>query len=770
MDEIVQEFVTEASESLAILDQQLVTFEKDPSDKAILGNIFRLLHTIKGTCGFIGLARLETLAHAGEDVLGRYRDNSLKVSTRGVSLVLRCIDTIRSLINELSASGAEPAGNDEELISQLRGLLDGDEGQHESALATPGFVSGAHAVLADEGFPIATELLEEIQKAMHAQERADKDIAPAQATPVVPVAAAATVDSPERPSPTLPRVDTNAELQKPVAMSSAQPIRVSVEVLESLMTLVSELVLTRNQILQISRTDTTQVYRDPIQRLSRITGDLQEGVMKTRMQPVGNAWTKLPRIIRDLANEMGKKINLVMEGESTEMDRQVLELIKDPLTHMVRNSADHGLETPEERKQAGKSEQGTIRLTAFHEGGHIVIRIVDDGRGLNTSRIREKIVEKELALTDEVKAMSDDEVHQYILKPGFSTAAKITNVSGRGVGMDVVKTNVEKIGGTIEFKSRQGEGTSFSLKIPLTLAIVPALIISCASQHYAIPQANIQEVVRANGRAQQEIETINNAPVLRLRDRLLPLVTLDALLGLRPLAEAYDTSRRCFVVVVQNRGRQFGIVADGIDDSEEIVVKPVPTQFREVSIFSGITIMGDGSLVLILDLNALDAQLSLTSNETADEPNSLVRGQPRQRILLFQAAGRGQKGVPLKDVERIEALRASELEFVQGSTVLQYRGGLMRVLDLNGDSLHLDKERQPMLVFGTGDQAIGLGIDSIVDVVDEVVDLVVDGRQEWASGSAILGGKATDLINPAFYLPRALGAAPTAKSYLQAAE
>ena len=377
------------------------------------------------------------------------------------------------------------------------------------------------------------------------------------------------------------------------------------------MTLVSELVLTRNQLLQLARTQENNSFAVPLQRLSHITSDLQEGVMKTRMQPIGNAWNKLPRLVRDLSREMDKKIELIMLGADTELDRQVLELIKDPLTHMVRNSGDHGLESPAERRAAGKPETGHITLNAYHEGGHIIIEIADDGRGLPLDRIRAKVLKNGLATEAELAGMSETQLQRFIFRAGFSTAAVVTAVSGRGVGMDVVKTNIEKIGGTIDLKSVPGAGTTFTIKIPLTLAIVSALIVEAGGERFAIPQISVVELVRAQkeaGRGHNEagseivIERINDTPVLRLRDRLLPLVNLNDLLA---LGESKNDDTGAYIVVAQVGASSLGIIVDRVFDTEEIVVKPVAPILRHVTMFSGNTILGDGSVIMILDPNGI---------------------------------------------------------------------------------------------------------------------------------------------------------------------
>ena len=459
MDDLIADFLTETSESIADLDVALVKLERTPDDQDTLSLIFRLVHTIKGTCGFLGLPRLEHVAHAAENVLGKVRDGVLTATPDTVTLVLAALDRIKAILGGLAATGSELAGDDGELIAALNAAAAGEAPKPPAP------------VVAAEPEP----------------ERSRRT---ALEQPVAPVAEAA-------PAPVSPRALVPSEPPPGEPVATNQTIRVTVDVLEDLMTLVSELVLTRNQLLQLARTQESTGFAVPLQRLSHITSDLQEGVMKTRMQPIGNAWNKLPRLVRDLSREMDKKIELTMLGADTELDRQVLELIKDPLTHMVRNSGDHGLESGAERRAAGKPEAGHITLNAYHEGGHIIIEIADDGRGLPLDKIRAKVLKNALATEAELAGMSDVQLQRFIFRAGFSTATVVTAVSGRGVGMDVVKTNIEKIGGTIDLKSVAGAGTTFTIKIPLTLAIVSALIVEAGGERFAIPQISVVELVRA---------------------------------------------------------------------------------------------------------------------------------------------------------------------------------------------------------------------------------------------------------------------------------
>jgi two-component system chemotaxis sensor kinase CheA len=537
-----------------------------------------------------------------------------------------------------------------------------------------------------------------------------------------------------------------------------QTIRVTVDVLEDLMTLVSELVLTRNQLLQLARSQENSPLAVPLQRLSQITSDLQEGVMKTRMQPIGNAWNKLPRLVRELGRELDKKIELVMVGADTELDRQVLELIKDPLTHMIRNSADHGLETTAQRRAAGKSDTGRITLNAFHEGGHIIIEVGDDGRGLSVDRIRAKVLANGLATEAELAAMNDNQVHSFIFRAGFSTAAEVTAVSGRGVGMDVVKTNIERIGGTVDLKSVAGQGTTFTIKIPLTLAIVSALIVEAAGERFAIPQISVVELVRAQqggGQSDQVIERINDTPVLRLRDRLLPLVNLNDLLQLG----THDSTEQGVTIVVSQVGTQMlGIVVDRVFDTEEIVVKPVAPILRDITMFSGNTILGDGSVIMILDPNGIARASGIgaggDSRALASKTSEVHRSGDKIPMLLFRAGGKQPLAVPLGLVARLEEIPPERIESSSGALVTQYRGQLMRLLAMSPDVMRSESS-QPVLVFSDGGRSMGLMVDEIVDVIEDRLQIELSAARPGLLGSAVVAGHATDIIDTGYWLTQA---------------
>ena len=764
MDDLLSEFLTETSESLSTLDVELVKLEQNPNDPDILSNIFRLVHTIKGTCGFLGLPRLEAVAHAGENVLGKIRDGELVVTADAVTLVLESIDTIKYLLGELEQNEAEPDGNDAELIARLNHFADTGE--------IPGAAPAADAAPATEEAAAEEVEMTDDEKLQAAFDAAEYDpdfeipdepaaaAEPEPEAPAKPTAPPAAAKSQEVAPAKKPAEKAKAEAPRGETKESsvaAQTIRVNVELLENLMTLVSELVLTRNQLLQMVRGKDDSEFTVPLQRLSHITTDLQEGVMKTRMQPIGNAWAKLPRIVRDLALEMNKKIDLQMIGADTELDRQVLELIKDPLTHMVRNSADHGLEDIPGRREAGKPETGTVTLNAYHEGGHIIIEISDDGRGLNLERIKAKAISNGLTTESELEGMADQQIQQFIFKAGFSTAEKVTSVSGRGVGMDVVRTNIEKIGGTVELKSVEGRGSTFIIKIPLTLAIVSALIVESGGERFAIPQISVLELVRASNNSEHSIERIHDTPVLRLRNRLLPLVTLKRILGL-DTSDATDDSldEEAFIVVAQVGTYSFGIIVDRVFDTEEIVVKPVAPILRDLSLFSGNTILGDGSVIMILDPNGIATR----TGEITVGGSQGVEGKAKQdasdrettSMLVFRAGGNEVRAVPLALVARLEEIDVENIEHSNGRPLVQYRGKLMPLVFIDGNYQMKSEGRQPTLVFQDRERTMGLVVDEIVDIVDDVLNVELTADQDGLVGSAVIDGKATDLIDAGYYL------------------
>ena len=683
MDELLVDFLTETAENIGVVDNEIVRWERNPNDRAVLDNIFRLVHTIKGTCGFLNLPRLEALAHAGETVLGRVRDGKLVVTAPVVSEVLASLDGIKAILRVLETTGKEPDGNDAELIRRLERVAAGEV--------------------------------------------------------TVPAAHAAETDT---------------------AARAPQSIRVSVDLLEQLMTTVSELVLTRNQLMQIARrAGEGDAYSVALQRLSQCVSEIQDGVMRTRMQPVSNAWGALPRMVRNLALELGKKVELDMKGGDTELDRQLLELIKDPLAHMVRNACDHGLEDPATRLAAGKREAGRITLNAFQEGGHIVIELADDGRGLNFDRLKSKAVDAGLLHEREAAELTHAQAAKLMFHAGLSTAEAVTAVSGRGVGMDVVKANIEKIGGTVEVDSTPGRGTRFTLRIPLTLAIIPALIVAAGGERFAVPQIAVRELVGAGSDGENRIERLHDASVLRLRDRLLPVVSLATLLGL-PESRAEES----YVVVAQAGSFSFGIVVDDVFDTEEIVVKPVAPVLADVAVYSGNAILGDGRVIMILDVNGI-ASIGAQSDarevrgfEPAEETEADAAAE-RDAMLIFRAGSPHPKAVPLSLVSRLEELAVESIEWSDDRPVVQYRDDIMPIVTVDAASSLKPAGRQPLLVFNDGGRAVALAVDEVIDIVDDVVDIRLSGEIGGRLGSAVIGGRVTEILDVGHYLALGLGAA-----------
>ncbi|SNY91100.1 two-component system, chemotaxis family, sensor kinase CheA [Cohaesibacter sp. ES.047] len=799
MDDLLREFIEETNESLDVVDVELVKFEQEPNNAQILDNIFRLVHTIKGTCGFLGLPRLESLAHAAETLMGKFRDGAA-VTGESVSVILLSLDRIKEIVSELAENQAEPEGSDDDLIDQL------DRLSGIGKYANMGGVDAVDAKAAPAKEPVAVDepakepkseeashevyqvlerelkegevSLDDLERAFRetdgpddfdvseaAKEAAEAAVADAAAkkragiVPAKPKDDAAAAKAARRKAP---EKDEKAEKETKSGGSHGASIRVNVETLEHLMTMVSELVLTRNQLLEIVRRHEDSEFKVPLQRLSNVTVELQEGVMKTRMQPIGNAWQKLPRVVRDLANDLEKTIDLVMIGQDTELDRQVLELIKDPLTHMVRNSADHGLEMPDERVAMGKPAKGTITLSAYHEGGHIIIDIADDGRGINTEKVKEKILKSELATEAELDKMTEQQINKYIFAAGFSTAEKVTNVSGRGVGMDVVRNNIEVIGGSVDLKSIQGKGSTFSIKIPLTLAIVSTLLVEASGDRFAIPQLSVVELVRVQNNSEHKIERIKDTPVLRLRNKLLPLIHLSNLLGIEEKTdEEMELDDNGFIVVMQVGPQTFGVVVDAVFHTEEIVVKPMASMLRHLTLFSGNTILGDGSVIMILDPNGVAQAFGshvgtdVDADKEAAEKEALPEEQNTVSLLIFRAGSSEPKAVPLSLVTRLEEFEISKIEFSNGRDMVQYRGSLMPLVQVNDFVQRRTEGSQPMLVFSDSGRSMGLVVDEIVDIVDEQLNIEVSSEVPGVLGTAVIKGKATEIIDVGHFLPQA---------------
>ena len=703
--DVVREFLVESHENLSRLDQDLIELELRPKDAGLLASIFRTIHTIKGTCGFFSFSTLEKITHQAETLLSQLRDGKRELNPALVSLILETVDATRKVLASIEASGKEGPDLYEDLTERLRleaQCLEGPESQ-----------SGPH----------------ELPEAALGLHRAGS--------------------SPDHPN--------SAKVEDDIAKSSAildANIRVGVVHLDKLMDLVGELVLTRNQILQFNAEREDPALNATSQRLNLITTELQEGVMKTRMQPIGMVWNKLPRVVRDMAVALGKQIRLEMEGADTELDRTIIEAIKDPLVHLVRNSCDHGIEPPDARISAGKSAQGKLTLRAYHEGGQVNIEIGDDGTGIDVVQVKQKAIEKGLLRPEQAEKLSDREALNLIFQPGFSTAQTVTKVSGRGVGMDVVKSNIEKIGGVVDISNRPGEGSTVKLKIPLTLAIIPGLVITSGGERFVIPQVSLLELIRLEGdSSEKHIEQVHGTPVYRRRGSLLPIAYLNRVLGLEPEERADAVS----IVVLQAEDRQFGLVVDGINDTQEIVVKPLGKQLKGLTEYAGATIMGDGRVALILDVLGIGLRSGVLaeSREQArvTAQTNVHAGVEQQRLLLFRAGSFERLAVPLSLVARLEEFPRSSIEFAGGCQVVQYRNRILPLVPLRAvlksGAPDRDETADPVqvIVFNDGDRSVGVVVDQILDVVEEAVMVRQKSTRKGLLGSAVIAKRVTDLLD-----------------------
>lgn len=711
--EIIKEFIIESNENLTRLEREIVELESHPTDPDLLASIFRTIHSIKGTCGFLAFSTLESITHVAENILSQLRNGERSLTPELTSLILETMDAIKKELASIEATSQESGDTHEDLRSRLT--------------VTCNEIQSGGVVGAD---PAAT---------------AEPEIPPS-----------ARVDLPREilPPPAPPSSDSERAAAPKTGAIADSTIRVDVGLLDKLMNLVGELVLARNQILQFNSLQEDATLNGTAQRLNLITTQLQEGVMKTRMQPIGVVWNKLPRVVRDLAAACGKQIQLEMDGTETELDKSIIEAIKDPLTHIVRNCCDHGIEQPAVRVRHGKSAQGRLALRAYHEGGQVNIEITDDGSGINASKVKSKAVEKGLLRPEQAERLSEREALNLIFMPGFSTAEKVTSISGRGVGMDVVKTNIEKIGGIVDLFSRTGEGTTVKIKIPLTLAIIPGLVVNSGGERFIIPQVSLLELLRLEGEAgKKQIERIHGTPVYRRRGSLLPIAYLNEVLQLPPPAGDADVLN---IVVLQAEDRQFGLVVDSINDTQEIVVKPLGKQLKGLTTYAGATIMGDGKVALILDVLGIGQRSGVLSESRdqmrADTSKTDTARQERQTFLLFRAGAFERIAVPLSMVARLEEFPAERIERAAGHLVVQYRDQILRLTPLSealeggGVDSNLSDPAQ-VIVFSEGSQMAGLVVDQILDIHDESIRIAKRSDRPGLSGSAVIGGKVTDFLD-----------------------
>jgi two-component system chemotaxis sensor kinase CheA len=764
LDDIVEEFLVESHENLDQLDSDLVALEQDPNSRERLSSIFRTIHTIKGTSGFLAFNRLEEVTHGGENMLSRLRDGALELTPARTSVLLEMVDTVRALLTSIEATGGEGTVDVSAVVAAVNAAMEDTPAEVAPAAEAPAPPAEAPAKAS------AAKTVPRAAAAEPVPVPAAPELSPLEALPegASVVRAEHIAGEPAVPDSDHPEVDAAADGaggqgRRAVADST---IRVDVDLLDELMLLVGELVLTRNQIVQnVARQTDTDLIRSS-QRLNLIASELQEGVMKTRMQPIDHIWSKLPRVVRDLGIQCGKSVRLDMEGKDTELDKTLLEAVKDPLTHLVRNSVDHGIEKPDARKAAGKPAEGVLTLRAKHESGQVVVEVADDGAGIDPVELGQKAVERGLITVAQLDRMSPADILQLIFLPGFSTAAAVTNVSGRGVGMDVVKTNIEAIGGTIEVESDPGMGTVCRLRIPLTLAIVPALTVECASDRYAIPQISLQELVSLDAeKAVTAVEEVGGAQVYRLRGDLLPLVRLTDVLGLT--SERHDG--HVVIAVLRSEGRRFGLVVDRVINTEEIVVKAVGGQLKAIGLYSGATVLGDGTVALILDVQALARRALRTETVDRQESRSAaahaaaVSETERQRMLLAAIGGGRRVAIPLDTVTRLEQVRADSVEKVGNREVVQYRGQILPIVRLDrhlGAYSESDREVLEVIVYADHGRSVAIVVEEILDIVDGESAVRSDIDDLGLLGSAVLGDRVTELLDvraailaadPAFY-------------------
>ena len=857
-DEIVREFLVESYENLDQLDRDLVALEQEPDAHPLLQSIFRTIHTIKGTSGFLAFGKLEVLTHAGEGLLARLRDGGLRLTRERTTGLLELVDAVRSILASIEATGVENDRDYTSLVARLTALQNpAPETELASVtaatVATVATANGASAATrsrstkarsegtasstpasgtpasgtptsspeaagataspaksptrprrratdrqpAQPAAPLTNEATEEAtgQVAKHdikAARAARKASASAPAAPASPPAnvpllgellqqqadinpedvAVAMLEQQlgdERPlgeilvdhGQATPDQVREALALQAVAQADARiggsvsdsTLRVDVNLLDTLMRLVGELVLTRNQIVATAAARADTGMQRSSQRLNLLVSELQAGVMKTRMQPIDTVWNKLPRLVRDVSVACGREVRLVLEGRDTELDKTILEAIKDPLTHVVRNAIDHGIESPEVRVAAGKPAEGTLTMRAFHEGGQVNIEISDDGAGIDPARIATKAIERGLATVEQLRAMPPREIVNLIFVPGFSTATKVTNVSGRGVGMDVVRTNVEKIGGTVDVSSEPGLGTTLKIKIPLTLAIIPALTVECAGERYAVPQVSLDELLCLEGElARAGVEYLSGAPVFRLRGTLIPLVWLDHVLD---LTDAPHVDESVYILVLQADGRRFGLVVDRVLNTEEIVVKPLSRQLKGIGTYAGATILGDGRVALILDVRALArrAHVVRESDSAMEHERQLVDAPVIEgpEPLLVVAVGDRRLGVPLSMVTRLEEISLDRVEHVGQREVVQYRGQLLplgRLAAMLGEQAVADTGSQlKVIVYTQGRRSVGLVVDAVVDIATEAPASRADVEAFGVSGVVVVQDLVTELLD-----------------------
>ena len=736
-DDILAEFIIEAREILDQLDLDFVQLEETPDDKKLVGNIFRAMHTLKGSSGFFAFKRLEKVSHAGESLLGKIRDGHLALDTQKTSTLLMALDALREIISGIEVANTEPAGDDALLIADLLSLANGgavSSNSNRGAIPTPQpstppleTAQTTEDLVLDA---IESEDIEATDEALMGDSLVATDTEMA--------------------------VDAAAPTGNARTTEVAAPVKVNLELLDKLMNLVSEMVLARNRLLPFTAEFGDHNFSNTVRSIDLLTLELQERMMKTRMQPISQVWAKFPRLVRDIANDCHKKVTLIQEGAETELDRTLLDGIRDPLIHIIRNSVDHGIELPAERLAKGKPENGKVLLRAIHENGMVVIEIADDGGGIKFDAVRQKAVDKKLVSFEDAKKLSDMQLLEFIFLPGFSTNQVVTNLSGRGVGMDVVKNNISAIGGSIEIDSHRGKGTNIRLKIPLTLAIMPALFVRCESERYAIPQNSISEMVRIDPTNSTGLEDFYGTPVFRLRGKLVPLLFLNQQLKLSE--HGPDSAKAINVAILQSSGISFGLVVDEVLNMQEVVVKPLGALLKGIPDFAGATILGDGRVALILDVDGMAIHSGLVAKIQARPLNpDTVFDQVREEevaMLLFELAGLERIAIPLDNVERLENFALSRVQRNGSREVVQYGDHIMHLIRMNdyieGGQPSVDSPTQPLsvIVHYVNQMPIGLVVSQVHDIIHVPKKLqAANPPQRGLAGCVLMGEKVINVID-----------------------
>ena len=774
MDEIVREFLVESYENLDQLEQDFVSLESDPGSKNLLSSIFRTIHTIKGTAGFLAFNRLEKLAHRGENLLSELRDGIRDMDQDTADVLLAMVDQIRAIMGSIEETGQEGEVDIETTIAKIEAIQAGQSVAEAGAGAGAGAADAAGAAgevpfmtnipagedAAGEDIGVAgADAVPEVpfmtnipagEPAAAAPAAAEAEATPAApaATPAAAASEASAAEAPAEAKPAQPKAGRSA------ADSS---IRVDVELLDVLMREVSELVLVRNQIVRLTDNSQDMNLVQSSQRLSLVATELQEGIMKTRMQPIEHLWSKMPRVVRDLGKQTGKDVQLEMIGGDTELDRSLLEAIGDPLTHMVRNAVDHGVEAPEVRQAAGKNPKGTVTLKAYHAGGQVVVDVIDDGAGIDAAKVAGKALEKGLVTQAQLSEMSDKEIFNLLFLPGFSTAQKVSNISGRGVGTDVVKTSIEAIGGTVDVESELGKGSTWRMRIPLTLAIQPSLTVESHGELYAIPQASLLELVALDSsRKETSMEYVNSSPVYRLRGMLLPLIRLSHVLHPEERIEREEESNGV-IAVLQNDDQRFGLVVDKVINNEEIVVKALSSKLKSIGLYAGATLLGDGRVALILDIGAV-ARRSLTgaSTQAAQKAQQAAEAALRnsseitgQALVVGMGDGR-RVAIPLAAVTRLEHIDGERVERVGGREVIQYRGQILPIVRLDRLLGVMDYEEPKdlqVVVYRRGERSVAMVVREILDIVNDDKRMHSNVEDHGLLGSAVMKDRVTELLD-----------------------